>query len=74
MHGSVVLDMKDLAGYALPHLDMFRVVTYPLSRIERMIARVERDQDILNEVLERSDKWTQRRIRDAVTRNCLKAV
>ena len=40
LHGSVVLDESDVAGFALPRHEVSRIVTYPLRRIERMLERV----------------------------------
>ena len=61
LHGSVVLDEQDIAGFALPHLRMFRVVTYPLRRVETMLARVG-DKPVLWEDVQRSsDAWVRKR-------------
>ena len=56
-----MLDEQDIAGFALPHLRMFRVVTYSLRRVETMLARVG-DKPVLWEDVQRSsDAWVRKR-------------
>jgi hypothetical protein len=62
LHGSVMLDEQDAQGFSLPHLEMFRVVTYPLRRIEVMLARVSESAQMWDAIARESDEWTRRRI------------
>jgi len=62
LHGSVMVDESDRDGLSLTHLDLYRVVTYPLSRIERLLGRAGCDPTAWAQVHEGSDEWTRKRI------------
>ena len=61
LHGSVLLDEQDIAGFALPHLRMFRIVTYPLRRVETMLARIGHKPELWEDLLSSSDAWVRKR-------------
>ena len=61
LHGSVLLDKQDIAGFALPHLRMFRIVTYPLRRVETMLARIGHKPELWEDLLSSSDAWVRKR-------------
>lgn len=65
LHGSVLLDDSNVAGFALQHLRMYRVLTYPLRRIERMLARVGDTPGMWDEIRDESDEWTRGRMRES---------
>jgi hypothetical protein len=62
LHGSVVLDQKDATGFALPHYDIARIVTYPLARIEALLQRLSDEPEKLQCVRERSHPWIRARM------------
>ena len=64
LHGSLFLGATERKGFSLPSLDMLRVVTYPLSRIERLMERIAEEPAQLEELYNRSHKWIQERIRN----------
>ena len=64
-YGSVVLDEMDTAGFALPHLRLHRVVTYPLKRIEVLVSRAMRSPAMWEAIHARSEKCIQQRIENA---------
>ena len=59
LHGSVVLDESDIAGFALPHYSVFRTVTYPIRRIESLLCRVGETPQLWEEVKASSDETTR---------------
>ena len=63
LHGSVMPDEGGLAGFACRHLDMMRVVTYPLKRIETLLARLACDHEAVSQLYEHSDAWVRNRMR-----------
>ena len=63
LHGSVVLPKEDIQGFALKHLSMYRVVTYPLSRIETLLNRIGTDSRKREELISKSDDETKNRLR-----------
>ena len=62
LHGSVALPIKDIQGFALNHLSMYRVVTYPLSRIETLLNRIGTDSRKRDELISKSDDETKIRL------------
>ena len=64
LHGSVVPEPERLAGFGCRHLDMMRVVTYPLKRVETLLARIARDEEAIAELYNLSDAWVQSRMRE----------
>ena len=63
LHGSVLPNEDALAGFACRHLDMMRVVTYPMTRVETLLERLARDPTAECELYLRSDPWIRRRMR-----------
>ena len=61
-HGSVVLDPADLTGFSLPDLSVFRVVAYPLRRIESLLARAGAMPHLWDEIRTHSDESVRKRI------------
>jgi hypothetical protein len=61
LHGSVALPIEDIQGFALNHLSMFQVVTYPLSRIETLLNRIT-DSRKRDELISKSDDQTKNRL------------
>lgn len=62
LHGSVALSEEDIQGFALKHLSMFRVITYPLSKIETLLNRVGTELEKWEELISKSDADTQARL------------
>ena len=62
LHGSVVLDETDTTGFALPHLRLHRVVTYPLTRIEVLVSRALRSPAMWEAIHAKSEKSIRQRI------------
>ena len=63
LHGSVLPDEGELDGLSLPHLDMLRIVTYPIRRIERMLERLSTVPRQVAEVVKASHAWVRGRMR-----------
>lgn len=63
LHGSVSADEGELDGLSLPHLDMLRIVTYPIRRIERMLERLSTVPRQVAEVVKASHAWVRGRMR-----------
>jgi len=66
-----MVDESDRDGLSLTHLDLYRVVTYPLSRIERLLRRAGCDPTAWAQVHEGSDEWTRKRISQTLCENML---
>ena len=72
LHGSVVpgsctedgcaLDPGEIDGYGLPNLDLMRVVTYPLRKIENLLQRLANDPEKATDIERVSDQGMQRRM------------
>lgn len=63
LHGSVMPQEGDMDGFGLLHLDLMRIVTYPLRRIERMLARLSTAPSQVAEVVKVSHAWVCNRMR-----------
>ena len=63
LHSSVLPNEGELDGFGLPHLDMLRIVTYPIRRIERMLERLTNVPWQVAEVVEASHAWVRARMR-----------
>lgn len=63
LHGSVLLDKQDACGFALPHYDITRVVSYPLARIETLLRRLSDEPEKMHCLCERSDQWVRARMK-----------
>ena len=62
LHGSVVLDPSDLAGLSMPDYRILRVVTYPLRRIENLLARSAEMSHMWDEIRACSDETIRKRM------------
>ena len=62
LHGSAALPEEAVKGFALKHLSMFRVVTYPLSRIETLLYRVGKNSEAWETIKKLSDSDTKERL------------
>ena len=62
LHGSVLLAKRELAGFGLPQLDMMRVLSYPFSRVERLLRRAAEEPGAWRAIWEGSDSRTRARI------------
>ena len=63
LHGGVVLPEDDIEGFALPELEMMRVVTYPLRRIETLLERLGQNPHLSSKVSMASCAHIQNRMR-----------
>ena len=66
LHGSVVPCDGRVEGLGVPHLDIMRIVTYPLRRIECMLERLQSAPNRVAEVVQASDSWVRARVQTAV--------
>ena len=62
LHGSVIVEEPDMVGFALSHLRLMRVVTYPLIQVENLLKRLAQDPEKLEEVRRASKEWVARRM------------
>ena len=62
LHGSIFLPEDDMSGISLPHLEMTRVVTYPLKRVETLLERLAVEPSRFDDVCVRSHPWLKNRI------------
>jgi hypothetical protein len=63
LHGGVVLPEDDIEGFALPELEMMRVVTYPLRRIETLLERLGQNPHLSSKVSMASCAHIENRMR-----------
>lgn len=61
LHGSVFLEQDDTSGFGLEGLEMARVVTYPLKRVDTLLQRLAREPSRYQDVAERSHEWLRNR-------------
>ena len=59
LHGSI--QPGSLRGFGLPNYQMMRVVTYPLTAVERLLQRLAKDPEAWPKVRENSHQWIQHR-------------
>ena len=62
LHGSVVVDESDVGGFALSHLRLMRVVTYPLKMVENLLKRLAQEANKLEDVRRASEEWVAKRM------------
>jgi hypothetical protein len=62
LHGSVMPGEGEEEGFGLPRVDMLRVVTYPLRRIERLVERLSSEPSQVVRVVEESHAWVRSRV------------
>jgi hypothetical protein len=63
LHGSVVLPGDEVEGFALPELELMRVVTYPLRRIETLLERLAQNPHLSSKVFMASCPHVRNRMR-----------
>ena len=56
LHGGVAAQFDEIKGLALEEYEMMRVVTYPVSNIERLLDRLSRDPDGLRRLAAATDQ------------------
>ena len=62
LHGSVVVDESDVGGFALSHLRLMRIVTYPLIMVENLLKRLAQEANKLEDVRRVSEEWVAKRM------------
>ena len=62
LHGSVQPNAHEVIGFGLTHLQLMRVVTYPLTAVERLLERLAEEPQMWPVLLAHSDEWIQRRV------------
>ena len=62
LHGSVQPNAHEVIGFGLTDLQLMRVVTYPLTAVERLLERLAEEPQMWPVLLARSDEWIQRRV------------
>lgn len=67
LHGGVLPCGMEVAGLALSHLRMMRIITYPLSRIETLLRRLAEavsrgDSEAVRVLYSSSDAWVRERM------------
>ena len=61
LHGSVQPDASSVRGFGLLDFKMMRVVTYPLTAVERLLERLAQDPQEWTRLCANSHEWIQRR-------------
>ena len=68
LHGSVLMEPSEIAGLSMPDCCILRVVTYPLNRIENLLARAAETPDMWDEIRARSGEAIRKRIEERLVR------
>ena len=61
LHGSILPDAHLVRGFGLPDLRLMRVVTYPLTAVERLLQRLSEEPEAWPRLWANSHKWIQHR-------------
>ena len=61
LHGSILPDAHTIRGFGLPDFRLMRVVTYPLTAVERLLQRLSEEPEAWPRLWANSHGWIQRR-------------